>query len=323
MTGLAILAKDIERKFELAKDQIIILGSSGMLGQQVSRVFSQKGLVAKELSQKGLGASQFTFSGETAPELALSLGLEGEEWIINCVGWIPQKSVGKDSVDSKIAKLLNTELPYKLDQLGDSHGVRVLQVTSDCVFSGRAGPYSEDFHFDPTDLYGATKVSGERLQSRSMKIRASIIGPDINSRAGLFSWALGQQGKDFIPGFNNHFWNGVTTLAMGRLFAGIIMEQKFMAGNFHWTPSDWVTKAKLLSEIRNSLPDLVPRVVPMAAQQSVDRRLATLYPEQNLDFWKIAGYKLEPRIEDLVAELAEDYKGNWILEARGGKLDES
>jgi dTDP-4-dehydrorhamnose reductase len=314
MTGFGIRAKYIERKFELARNsQIIILGSSGMLGQQVSRVFRQKGLIARELSQKGLGASQFTFSGETAPELALKLGLKGEEWIINCVGWIPQKSSGKDSVDSKVANLLNTQLPHKLDQLGESHGVKVLQVTSDCVFSGREGPYSENSVFDPIDLYGATKVLGERLQSRSMKIRASIIGPDTNSSAGLFSWALGQQGEDFIPGFNNHFWNGVTTLAMARLFSGIIMERKFVTGNFHWTPSNWVTKAKLLAEIGYSLPDLVPGVAPIAAEQSVDRRLVTLYPEQNLNFWKIAGYQLEPRIEDLVVELAEDYQVNWIF----------
>ena len=281
-----------------------------MLGQQVTRVFGREGISFDEIGAEGSLTQGFKFAGQSPSELGELLQLCGGEFVINCIGWIPQKASGDSSVDARTAELVNHEFPAALDVLSQRHGVKVLQVGTDCVFAGTQGRYTETSAKDATDLYGASKILGESAQVNAMVIRSSIIGPDMRSSAGLFSWYMSQPLSSHVVGFENHLWNGVTTLALARLFAGIIRLDAFDAGVRHWVPEGVVSKYELLKQFHSKVPNTAPVERGLATYNS-DRTLATDFKDTNRHLWSLAGYSQVPYVADLVDELILDFEEHW------------
>lgn len=294
-----------------ANKKVLILGSTGMLGQQVCRVFERAGIVVEKFSRAGIDGKRFSFEGQSSDQIIDSLGIEGGEWLINCVGWIPQKRTGLEAEDSVAAFRLNAALPKVLEEVSQRMSIRVLQVVTDCVFEGSNGPYSEDSNQDAADLYGLSKALGEASQPTAMKIRASIVGPDNNSTSGLFSWFLSYSNQGQLTGYENHFWNGVSTLAMSKLFLGIVELNQFAPGTHHWVPRGFVSKLQLLELFRKSLGWGSVEITPGNALLTVDRRLVSVLPARSEDLWKTAGYSDIPRIDFLVQEMVEDFTNHW------------
>lgn len=297
----------------MREPKVIILGSSGMLGQAVAKAFKDSQLKVIELSRPTQG--NFSFTGQEGPELANDIGIFGDEWIINCIGWIPQKATKNADLDRDLAFRLNSLLPKRLDELSITHGLKVIQIVTDCVFRGDAAPYSEEARQDADDLYGLSKREGELLQSNAMRIRASIIGPDANSSAGLFSWFLSQGTSSKLAGYRNHFWNGVTTLAMSKLFLGLVKEGRFVPGVHHWIPEDSVSKYQLLKLFRDHMGFETVEIESSDAPYSIDRRLSTINPEFNKSLWESAGYPRVPAIADLVEEMVREFSKGKVRNA--------
>jgi dTDP-4-dehydrorhamnose reductase len=281
--------------------KFVVLGSTGMLGSEVARVAKERGLDCIEVSRHE--GTRFDITLQSFHELAITLDLSATDYVVNCIGWIPQKSLGDPSSDEILAHTLNEQLPNQIDECAKTLGFRWVQIATDCVFSGATGGYVESSPKDASDLYGLTKIAGENCSSSAMQIRSSVVGPDNRTNSGLYSWFLSQVNSSKVAtGYRNHLWNGVSTTAFARLAVGLALAG--VRGPFaaHWLPIGVVTKLELLRLFAANLGHSPDSVVEGVGLGDVDRTLSTLEPSKNLQLWRIAGYEEIPTIEELVAE---------------------
>ncbi len=159
--------------------------------------------------------------------------------VVNCVGVLIKES--EDNPERSIR--INSLLPRMLSRLGRENHFRLIHLSSDCVFSGRNGPYSEEDFRDADDVYGRTKALGEIINDRDLTIRTSIVGPDIKKEgSGLFSWFMRQRGT--IKGYACAMWGGVTTLELAKAIDILIAEGT--TGLVHLTNGKAISKYDLL-----------------------------------------------------------------------------
>lgn len=143
------------------------------------------------------------------------------EIILNCVGVLIKGS--KEHPDNAI--LINAYFPHLLKKLADEVGAKLIHISTDCVFSGKRGNYTEDDFRDADDVYGRSKALGEVVNDKDLTIRTSIIGPELKKNGeGLFHWFMSQHGK--INGFKTAVWGGVTTLELAKAIDCAIMQNK-------------------------------------------------------------------------------------------------
>lgn len=212
-------------------------------------------------------------------------------WIINCIGAIPQRIS-----DADLMFELNSNFPKKLAQTD----AKIIQIATDCVFSGMTGNYLESSIPDPVDEYGRSKLAGEI--SSVLNIRCSIIGPDKNN-ASLFEWVRTQPEDATIQGYEDHIWNGVSTHVFANLAKGIIENNFWIDHKIHFVPRNSVSKFELvkLIALKTGREDL--NIVPKDTGHKVDRTLGTDYPELNKKLWQIAGYDEVLSVEQIVEEM--------------------
>ena len=133
------------------------------------------------------------------------------EIIINCIGILIKGS--KEHPDNAI--LINAYFPHLLKRLSDEVGAKLIHISTDCVFSGKKGNYTEDDFRDADDVYGRSKALGEIINNKDLTIRTSIIGPELKDNGeGLFHWFMHQHGC--VNGFQTAIWGGVTTLELAK-----------------------------------------------------------------------------------------------------------
>lgn len=289
--------------------RVVILGPSGMLGQAlVSEAARQE---ASFLTVGTDGHVPFKYDGQDLNDLAASLKLGPNDTVVNCIGWIPQKATGDKALDEYRAYLLNRDLIRSLSDVKQAFRFQWVQILTDCVFSGRHGPYYEDSPQDAQDLYGLSKIAGEKYMRGAIGVRSSIVGPDKNSSAGLFGWLQSALATSLsVDGYTNVHWNGITTLAFSKLSLAISRSSTFPQGVTHWVPADNVSKYKLLSLFAEALH--VSGHFTIQAKDHVqpsDRTLATRSTSNNTFMWKIAGYSSVPTISQLVNEFISQLDG--------------
>ena len=278
-----------------------------MLGQAVQKECLAAGQEVVAVSRTSEHRWDFACSRFAA--LASDLELSQEDAVVNCIGWIPQKSSGSPDQDNRDAQALNVDLIAEIQESQDAIRFGWVQIVTDCVFSGENGPYSEQSVMDPVDLYGQTKSLGESLMPGAMRIRSSIIGPDRNNHSGLYEWFKNQQTAAYVQGFVNHLWNGVSTAAFGRLVTGLSAQRKIRPGLQHWIPLDSTSKHGLLEIFKTELNRRDIVLEKYDTGSSANRVLVTVNPELNLELWGIAGYDRIPSIEELAREfILEDLK---------------
>jgi dTDP-4-dehydrorhamnose reductase len=192
-----------------------------------------------------------------------------------------------------------------LNSYAKDSSIPIIQIGTDCVYSGLDGDYSEDFEFDCNDLYGLSKVSGEHESKSMMTIRCSIIGHEIKSSVSLMDWFLSQPTSAPVNGYTNHFWNGVTTLAFARVVNGIVAKNAYSPGTVHLVPKDQVSKFELLQILAEMYGRKDIEISKFESEMSINRTLATLFPHKNEQMWLNAGYTQTPSIVELIQEYAE------------------
>ena len=280
----------------------MVLGSTGMLGNEVTRVAIENGIQVIQVARSG--PVRFNAESEDIVATAKEVGLGPDDYLVNCVGWIPQKSTGQIDRDRSLANLLNVELPRRIGAGQELLGFTWVQIATDCVFSGLSGWRTEDEPPDAKDLYGTTKIAGEIFGASSIQLRSSIIGYESESRTGLYAWCLAElEAGRKVPGFTNHLWNGVTTTAFARMVAGLVQSGFRKSMKQHWLPADDMSKFGLLQLLAEQSGFDNGSITPALAPESKDRRLGTLHPGESDFLWKLAGYTGVPSIAELVAEL--------------------
>lgn len=230
------------------------------------------------------------------------------DFIINCIGLIKQKINENDPQSIKNAAEINTYFPIKIDEFGKKNGIKIIQIGTDCVFSGSEGPYSEVNKKDAQDIYGLTKIAGEIVNSSTMTLRCSIIGLENNSSYSLLSWFLAQPLNTSINGFTNHLWNGLTTLQFSKIVVGLLKNGLFNPTAIHIVPDDYLSKYQLLVNFSNIFERTDVKIFPVDQGTGIDRRLTTVKPDLNLQLWNSANYEFPPTIYDMVAEYAKFVK---------------
>jgi dTDP-4-dehydrorhamnose reductase len=279
--------------------KVLVFGHSGMLGHEMVRVLKFSGI---SVTTAGRSGADLDFDVATM-DLSESR-FSGFDYIINCIGLTTHNIDESNPMNVESARLLNTEFPKRLTEFAERTGGHLIQIATDCVFSGTKGGYLETDPQEALDVYGTTKTQGEVASPAVMHIRCSIIGREIRGKKSLLEWIAGQPKDATIAGFTDRKWNGVTTTAFSRVVAGIILNSLFRAGTYHLIPSGEMTKFGLVSALKNALNRTDVKVVAQDSGVAKDLTLATLDSDFNLALWQAGGYQSIPTIEQLIAEIA-------------------
>jgi dTDP-4-dehydrorhamnose reductase len=289
--------------------KIGILGTTGMLGSTLARYLTPLVNEVVEINRSGTstvkGNRVVTFDAVQRQPIREYLEREHFDLVVNAVGLIKQLIDEDNQEDARTAYLINSDLPRDLNAYAKDSLTPIIQIGTDCVFSGLKGNYSEDSEFDCSDLYGLSKVSGENESKSMMTIRCSIIGHEIKSAVSLMDWFLYQPASASVNGYTNHFWNGVTTLAFARVVNGIIAKNAYSPGTIHLVPKDQVSKFEVLQILAEKFGRNDIDIKEFEAEIGVNRTLATLFPHKNEQLWLNAGYTQVPSIAELIQEYAE------------------
>ena len=236
------------------------------------------------------------------------------KYVINCIGRI-KPTIDEDSPESVFqAKQINSNLPKQLEALSSSSGLEIIQIGTDCVFSGKKGLYTIDDEYDANDVYGRTKADGEIDSGKKMLLRTSIVGPEVKPGQSLLNWFLELDKESEVNGFENHMWNGITTLAFAKIVKGVILNNIYTSKVIHLTPKDLVSKYELLSLFSTSFGRKDIDIIPTNADHVIDRTLLSDSSLDNEKIWNIAGYDEVPTISELVKELSISVYTKTILE---------
>mgnify|MGYP001246002401 CR=1 FL=1 len=261
------------------KPRVLILGGSGMLGYSfVKEICSRSDLEAfihtrteKKITSGSL-TRQISSGDLTLPGLIDQLFQDVRpQVIINCAGLIKQKVLSWErSEESENSVLINSWLPHRLNSLSRCYGARLIHISTDCVFDGKRGNYSEDDIPTPIDLYGRSKLLGEVLTDNSVTLRTSLIGHavDPESGVGLMDWACRQTG--YIQGYKNVYFTGLPTDLVAQYVLQHVAFNNDLTGIFHLAGPK-ISKFDLLKKVQ-ALYGLDQIVVP-SFDESCDRSL--------------------------------------------------
>lgn len=284
--------------------RVLVLGSTGMLGSAVLGQLKMAGLEVLEASR----SKGFKFDAETLNlrDLASVTKLTAEDYVVNCVG-LTKSRIDESSRESReLAVRLNVDFPNHLALFAEQVGFKVIQVATDCVFSGELGNYSELAPHDAHDVYGKTKSLGEVPSEMVMHLRCSLIGPEQGRNSLFFEWVRQQPSGAKINGYTNHMWNGLTSFVFGRIVSGVITSGNFRSGVQHLVPADSVTKNELVRHVLAALGRTDVEVSPTEASSKIDRTLSTESPEINANLFKLAGFSEIPTVAQMVSEICSE-----------------
>jgi len=155
------------------------------------------------------------FDAHEEDKIIASLRQTKPDYIINCIGILVDGA--RKSIENTI--YVNAYFPHLLARLVNENepSGRIIHISTDCVFSGSRGLYSDADRKDALDLYGMTKNLGEIIDDKNLTIRTSIIGPELKENGeGLFHWVFSQRGRKSINGYEKSIWGGVTTLELAK-----------------------------------------------------------------------------------------------------------
>jgi dTDP-4-dehydrorhamnose reductase len=240
------------------KTGVLVLGRSGMLGHMVLKFLT--GAEGLEVAGTHIfdPSDPIYFDVLSGLDRLDSICKTGRfRYLVNCIGITANQVDEKDSRSVLRAIRINAEFPHELAEFAGKRDMRVIHISTDGVFSGKAESYDEEFPCDCTDVYGKTKSLGEAVHRSFLTLRCSIIGPSPYEHGGLFEWFFSQPEGAAVSGYTNHFWNGITTLQFADLCLRIIDGNRFDALReesplFHFAPNKPVSKHELLNLLKTA-----------------------------------------------------------------------
>ncbi|MFE6963791.1 sugar nucleotide-binding protein [Agromyces sp. NPDC057679] len=290
--------------------RVLVLGATGMLGHTVLSTLLDMGVPATGTvravsnAPEALQAHVAPFEAGVDAVDGVVAGLGPGDYVVNCIGVIRHLMRDDDESDRLNAVRINSLFPYELSAAATAQGFHVIQIATDCVYSGARGGYDEAALHDATDVYGHSKSLGEVPSPNFLNLRASIIGPEVRTATSLLEWTLAQPAGASIKGFTDHVWNGVTTETFARIVAGLVTSGERPSGTRHLVPADVVTKDELVRMILAAFGRTDVTVDAHETGHRVDRTLSTSYPDANDAFWAAGGFSERPTIADMVNRLA-------------------
>lgn len=214
--------------------------------------------------------------------------------VINAVGLVKQHA---NIVNERLAFRTNVALPRRLAELTNSWGARLIHLSTDCVFTGTKGLYTEDDKTDATDSYGITKAQGELDLGEALVIRTSYIGRELRHFYGLMEWLLRQPPGD-VPGYANAIWSGFPTVVFAEILSEVLAHTPDLSGIYHISTNP-LSKYELLQGITEAVKGPW-RIVPVE-EPHVDLSL------DGVKFMRDTGIEI-PSWSQMYARLGQDSK---------------
>lgn len=246
--------------------RVLILGVSGMLGNAMLRVLARSSGLEVQGTARSPEVRRF-FEADLAQRIIPGIDIENHDTlvrlfaearphvVVNCVGLIKQH---KEADDPLLALPLNAMLPHRLAKLCELAGARLIQIGTDCIFSGSKGNYRETDPCDATDLYGQSKYLGEVAYPHTITLRTSLIGHELASHYALVDWFLAQQGQ--VKGYRRAIFSGLPTVEFAHLLRDVILPRPELSGVYH-VAAEPISKhdlLKLVAETYGKTIEIVP-----------------------------------------------------------------
>lgn len=235
--------------------RILVLGASGMLGNAVMKLFAKEGLHETWGTLRNESGKHF-FPDELKSHLISPVDVLNQDdllnvfvhtrpdVVINCVGMIKQL---KDANDPLHVLPLNALFPHRLAKMCMVTDARLIHISTDCVFSGKKGGYTESDESDAHDLYGKSKYIGELHDYKNaITLRTSIIGHELNSNYALLDWFLSQD--DEVKGYTKAIFSGLPTVELAEVIHNLVLPQTVLHGLYHVSASP-IAKFDLLKMV--------------------------------------------------------------------------
>ena len=271
--------------------RFLILGCNGMAGHTISLYLQEKGHEVLGFDRRPSSLIRSVVGDAMDPKFLKELIGENKfDSIINCIGLLNQYAENNKAD----AAYLNSYLPHFLAQITEGTDTQIIHMSTDCVFSGKKGQYTEDDLPDGTSFYDRSKALGELDDDKNITLRNSIVGPDINPKGiGLLNWFMQQEGP--INGYTGAIWTGQTTLQLAKTMEIAAVEKAH--GLYNTVPEESISKFKLSQLFNKYLKDERTTIFPNDTLRS-DKSLKRTH-------WDFE-YKI-PNYETMIIELAE-----WI-----------
>lgn len=238
------------------KKKILILGATGMLGHVLMRHLSSlPGYEVHGTARSPAIVTKFFpsdladhFRHDTVDAINIdsvirALAAVEPDIVINCIGLIKQLPIAHDPLS---AITINAQLPHRISLISKTAGARMIHISTDCVFNGQKGHYTENDPSNAEDLYGRTKYLGEVSYPHCITLRTSIIGHELEKGYGLVDWFLAQHGT--VRGFTKAIYSGFPTIELARILSDYILPNEKLSGVYH-VSSNPISKFDLLKII--------------------------------------------------------------------------
>jgi dTDP-4-dehydrorhamnose reductase len=291
----------------MPKNKVLILGGTGMLGHTLLRYLAQNPAFEVTATVRQLDLVQTIFPPELQSRLIPKIDAvrpdtvrdylyaQQPDIVINCIGLV--KQIQKQQAPAAMIAI-NAVLPHQLANYCARHHSRLIQISTDCVFSGIQGNYRETDPPDPEDLYGITKQFGEIRYPNCLTLRTSIIGHELRGQYGLVEWFLAQSGP--IKGYTKAIYSGLPTVELARFIAMYVLPDPKLEGLFQLSANP-ISKYELLNLIRHRYGKTI-RIEPddrVECDRSLDSTLLR----------RRTGYQ-PPSWDELVDRMYRDYQSN-------------
>jgi dTDP-4-dehydrorhamnose reductase len=300
--------------------RILVLGGSGMLGHKLLQLLQPafpvfatfRNAASMHLASVALANidSHHLLPGVDAlnvPTVARAIEMAMPNLVINCIGVVKQSSAMGEAESSM---QINAEFPHQLARLCRGGGIRLLHFSTDCVFSGSRGNYSEADVPDPVDNYGRSKFQGEVVGDGCLTLRTSIIGWELEHHRSLLGWFASQRGRA-IGGYSHAIFSGLPTSDIAALVANVVIPAPGLEGLFH-VSSNPISKLDLLSRLRDALGWQDIRIVPDASV--VCNRSLSSEAFQRTTGWRPVAW------DEMIARVAME-RAMYEVEAAGERND--
>ena len=241
----------------MSPPRVLVVGGGGMLGHKLVQVFTDQfetwatvrsdkpayrraGLVHSKRLLTGVEVTRFD-------SVVAAVRKSAPDVVVNAVGIVKQLEEARDPV---VSIEVNSLFPHRLGRLCQEREARLIHISTDCVFSGRRGMYTEDDLPDPPDLYGLTKLAGEVTTGNALTLRTSIVGRELETRHGLLEWLLSKRGGH-VKGFTQAVFSGLPSVVLAGIVAEVITDRPNLSGLYH-VASEPIDKYRLLCLMRDA-----------------------------------------------------------------------
>jgi dTDP-4-dehydrorhamnose reductase len=303
--GVALTAKTL---FGENMKRILILGGTGMLGHVLLRHLSNRpeyevfgttrsvsGLIKSFSPEMVALFRPDTVDADNFDSVIRALASIQPDIVINCIGLIKQLPIACDPLS---AITVNAQLPHRISLISRTAGARMIHISTDCVFNGVKGNYTEDDPSSAEDLYGQTKYLGEVSYPHCVTLRTSIIGHELKGGYGLIDWFLAQKGA--TRGFTKAIYSGFPTVELAHIIIDHILPNEKLSGLYH-VSSDPISKYELLKMVaaRYNKQITIEPYDNFILDRSID----------SSRFRSLTGY-VPPTWTELVDTMYRDYEAN-------------